>query len=332
MTATLRRVTPAAVQLLPADAPEDEWLAARRTGIGSSDIAKIVGVADRGQRANVYYDKAGVLLDDDAGEAALWGKLHEDTIAREWQRRNRSVVRRVGLVANVDNPIMLTTLDRLVRECPLDRDVKARCALEVKTRSAFKSAKWHKAAPDDVQAQGLWQRRTTGLDHIHWAVLLGGNDYRQGVIRREDDIEAYLVDEGTQFWETNVKAGVIPAWDFDTAHPDDLLKLDARLHPVRTGQLSVADLGEVMEYVALSKAEAAAKRARTAQVARLKQIADGARYLMSEDRQVVEFAPRSKTKVDLAVLSEKYPDAYAECVSETEYDQIQVAGDLRKGK
>ncbi len=330
-TATMRRVTPAAVQVLKADAPEWLWLAERRNGIGSSDIAKIVGVADRGQAANVYYDKRGVILDEE-GEPALWGKLHEDTVAQEWCRRNRSVIRRVGLVANADNPVLLTTLDRLVRECPLDRDVKARCALEVKTRSAFKSAKWHRATPDDVLAQGLWQRHVTGLDHIHVAVLIGGNDYRQTVIRPDHDLEGFLVDEGTNFWHAHVKASVPPPWNYDTAHPDDLLKLDAALHPDRVGRLDLEGLAEVMEYADLSAAAGAAERARKAQVAKLKHLANGARYLVFDNEQVAEFAPRSKTKVDLELLSERFPDAYAASVSETHYDQIQLASGLRKGK
>lgn len=80
--ATTRRVTPTGVRVLPADADRDTWLAARRTGIGSSDVAAILGVADQRTALHVWHDKRGELVDD-AGEPALWGRLLEDPVARE---------------------------------------------------------------------------------------------------------------------------------------------------------------------------------------------------------------------------------------------------------
>jgi putative phage-type endonuclease len=332
--ATLRRVTPTAMQVLKADAPRELWLAERRKGIGSSDIAKIVGVADRQQAIHVWHDKRGTLTDDDAGEAALWGTLHEDTVAQEWCRRNRSVIQRVGLVSNVDEPWMLTTLDRLVRECPLDREQKTRCALEVKTRSAFKAHRWHKAVPDDVLAQTAWQRRVTGLDHIHVAVLIGGNDYRQMVVRRDDELEGYLVGEGRIFWFNNVIGELEPAWNYDTDHPEDLLDLDKRLHGEKVGELDLDGIGEVMDYAAASAAAGAAERARKAAAAKLARLAEGNRYLKFGGELAYSYEPRSKTNCNLEVLAERYPQAYADpdVITETSYYAIQIAKAYRKGK
>jgi len=331
---TLRRVTPTAAQLLPATADRDTWLAARRKGLGSSDIAKVVGVADRQQAVHVYHDKVGEPLDDDAGEAALWGTLHEDTVAREWCRRNRSVISRVGLVANVNQPGFMCTLDRLVRECPLgeDGDRSRRCALEVKTRSAFKAHRWHRSVPDDVLAQTLWQRLVTGLDHIHVAVLIGGNDYRQTVVRRDAELESYLQTEAAKFWVQHVIARVEPEWDYDN-HPEDLLDLDAKLHGERVGELDLDSIGDVMEYAELSAAAGAAERARKAAAARLARIANGARYLKFSGELAFEYAPRTRANTDLALLAERYPDAYAACVSDTSFYSIQLSKALRqKGK
>jgi predicted phage-related endonuclease len=38
------RVTPSAILLATADQPEDQWLDARRTGIGGSDVAALLGM------------------------------------------------------------------------------------------------------------------------------------------------------------------------------------------------------------------------------------------------------------------------------------------------
>ncbi len=51
------------VPLLPADAPVADWLAARRKGIGGSDVAAVIGVSKYAGPTRVYYDKLGVLPD-----------------------------------------------------------------------------------------------------------------------------------------------------------------------------------------------------------------------------------------------------------------------------
>lgn len=327
--ATARRVTPTAVRVLPADADREVWLAARRTGIGSSDVAAIVGATDRSTALHVWLDKRGE-LEDDAGEAALWGTLLEDPVAREWQRRNRSVVHRVGLVAHVEQPWRMATLDRRVLECPLNRGEREACALEVKTRNAHVASKWKRDIPDDVLAQIMWQMAVTGYRHLHYAVLIGGQDYRQGVVRWEQDLAGFLLAEVDRFRVDHLLPGVRPAADL--TRPQAFLDLDARLHAERVGELDVAEAGDVDEYVRLSKAKGVAERALKAASARLREIADGARYITHENRLAYELQPRTKPRVDLEALAADWPDAYAAVVSETSYHQIAVSREFRNGQ
>lgn len=324
--AAARRVTPTAVRVLPADAPRDEWLARRRDGIGSSDVAALVGASSHATALHVFLDKRGE-LHDNAGEAALWGTLLEDTVAREWQRRNASVVRRVGLIAHQDEPWMLATLDRQVLECPLNRLEREACALEVKCRSAFLAGKWRRDVPDDVLAQTAWQMAVTGFRHIHVAVLIGGNDYRQTVVRHDAELEAYILGEVGRFRTGHLLPGVPPPADL--ARADAYIELDARLHPDRVGEIDVAEVGDVDEYARLSRAKSEAERALKGAKARLHELAGGARYVTFENRLAFELAPRSKPNVDLAALAERWPDAYDACVSTTEYTQIQIAKEFR---
>lgn len=322
----LRRVTPTAVRLLPADADRDAWLAARRRGIGSSDVAAILGVADYGTALHVFHDKRGQLPDDD-NEFALWGRIMEDPVAREWARRNRSVVQRVGLVARADAPWMLATLDRRVTECPLNRTTREACALEVKCRSAFKASRWRADVPDDVLAQVTWQMEVTGYDHIHVAVLIGGNDYRQTVVRRDDRIRTYVLGEVERFRREHLQPGIAPPADLTKA--DAVIELDNLLHPDRAGELDIDELGEVLEYAQLSAANGAAGRALKAARARLGEIAAGRRYITCDGHPVYEFAPVTRTSVDLAALAERWPAAYADCVTDKTHYSIRLNPELR---
>lgn len=325
---TARRITPTAVRVLPAEAPRDQWLTARRAGIGSSDVAAIVGATDRSSKLHVWLDKRGQLVDEQ-NEPMLWGTLLEDTVAREWQRRNRSVVHRVGLVANADQPWMLATLDRRVLECPMNRDAREACALEVKCRNAFTASKWRRDVPDDVLAQTTWQMAVTGYRHIHVAVLIGGSDYRQTVVRWDQALADFILDEVVGFRDHHLRPGVRPPADLDRA--DAFIDLDARLHPNRVGTLDVIEAGDVDEYVRLSKTKGVAERALKAAKARLLELADGRRYVTHEGHLAYELQPRSKPKADLEALAARWPEAFADVVTETSYHQIAVSREFRHG-
>jgi putative phage-type endonuclease len=325
-TTATRRVTPAAYRVLPADTDRDLWLTARRRGIGSSDVAAILGLSPNRTPVHVWRDKRGDPIDEQT-EPMLWGTLLEDTVAREWARRNRSVIQRVGLVANIDQPWMLATLDRQVLECPLDRQVRQHCALEVKCRNAYTAHRWRSDVPDDVLAQTTWQTMVTGYDHIHTAVLIGGNDYRQTVVRGGADLERYILAEVTRFRADHVLADVEPAWDLDKAGA--LIALDNLMHPDRVGEIDVTEIGEVLEYAAASAAKGAAERRLKAARAALAHLADGRRVVTFAGELAYEFAPVVKATPDLDALAERWPDAYADCVTDKTHHQIRLNPALR---
>ncbi|MGW2720796.1 YqaJ viral recombinase family nuclease [Streptomyces sp. NPDC001492] len=323
-----RRVTPTGRLILPADADRADWLTARRSGIGSSDVPAILGLVEQNPPIKVYYDKLGYDVDD-AGEAAYWGTVNEENVARRWAMQNRSVIRRVGLVAHQDHPHWMTTLDRRVTECPLDSSEQAPCALEIKTRSAFKSAQWHAGAPDDVTAQVLWQIAVNGYEHMHYAVLIGGNDYHQGVIRADQytDVLDDITTAVDKFWTEHVQAQVPPAPDGDGEAVTRVLR---RLHPTRSGAVDVdmhPDAYDALcDYNRHQRAEAAAKKAKNQAKARMvAALGDAQEALLSGERAYSLEPTNAAPKVDFELMAERYPDAYAACVAPNPTERISIA-------
>ena len=323
---TARRVTPTAVRVLPADADRDQWLNRRREGIGSSDVAAILGVADKATALHVYRDKRGELVDDD-NEYALWGRVLEGPVAEEWQRRNRSVVHRVGLVANTETPWALATLDRRVIECPLNRAGRVNaCALEVKTRNAHVAHRWRADVPDDVLAQVTWQMYVTGYDHIHVAVLIGGNDYRQTTIREDPTMALYTMEEVNRFRYQYLLPGVPPPYDPTKA--DAVIELDKLMHrDSRTGSIE-ADLdgiGELMAYVDAQADEADAKRRKKAAQAAMALAADGHQTVTTDGELAWSYRPGRHRACDMDRLAEQFPDAYEACVTDKPTHTLVIA-------
>ncbi|MFM9616775.1 YqaJ viral recombinase family protein [Streptomyces turgidiscabies] len=325
-----RRVTPTGRLILPADADRAAWLTARRSGIGSSDVPALLGLIEQKPPIKVYYDKLGFDVDD-AGEAAYWGTANEENVARRWAMQSRSVIRRVGLVAHQDHPHWMTTLDRRVTECPLTEpgDERVPCALEVKTRSAFKSAQWHAGAPDDVTAQVLWQIIVNGYEHMHYAVLIGGNEYHQGVIRADQytDVMADITTAVDKFWTEHVLAQVEPPISGDG---DAVAKMFRRLHPTRTGSVDVDRHGDALDalydYGRHQRTEAAAKKAKTAAKGRLIAALGGAQEALIGGERAYSLEPsQAAPKVDYELMAERYPDAYAACVAPNPTERLAIA-------
>ncbi len=328
-----RRITPTARLVLSAGAERHEWLAARRRGIGASDVPAILGVSDYGTPRSVYYDKRGKAVDD-ANEAAHWGTVLEEPVAREWARRNRSVVRRVGLVAHIDDPVLMCTLDRRVTECPLPESRREQCALEVKCRSAFKANRWHASLPDDITGQMLWQIAVTGYDHLHYAVLVGGNDYRQGVVRREDHEATirHIVTACKRLWDEFVVPGVVPA--ADPEHSAREAEMYKRMHKQRSGLVS-ADPTEAREaalaYAQHQRGESGEKKLKVAAQAELFRLMGNGTALLADGHVVAEVRDVNRAPwVNLERLAERYPDAYRDCVASKKSPQMYLDPDFVK--
>jgi predicted phage-related endonuclease len=330
-----RRVTPTGRLVLPANAPRDVWLAERRKRIGSSDTPKILGMY--GSARSVWHDKRGELVDDD-NDAMLFGRLFEEPLAQEWTRRNASVTRRVGLVEHETEPYLACTLDRRVTECPLNRDVREQCALEVKLRNAFGAGEWSNSGlPDDVFAQVLEQLYVTGYSHLHVAVLIGNSDYRQRVVwaDRERDTMTYVIDELRAFRRDHMVTGVRPA---DNGTGDAAIDLAKRLHPNRAGALRV----DVEQYLTITELleeygaahddlKAAEARKKTAQAHLLDLLGDHEAAVTDDGELYTYLEKNGRPAVDLDTLRERWPDAYDAVVTPTT-QRVMNAGLRRRKK
>jgi len=329
-----RRVTPTGRLILPASADRDAWLTARRGGLGSSDIAAILGISRYGNALSVWHDKTGGLpLESDDSEPALWGRLLEENVAREWARRNRSVVHRVGLVANVTRPWQMCTLDRRVLECPLATE-RERCAVEVKCRDKMKAGQWRRGTPDDVLAQVLHQIDVCGYDHLHVATLIGGNDYRQFTVWRKDyeDLIGDLRVAGSVMWEHVTTRR--PPTLVGTEEPGPLLDLYERLHPERDGAVEIARDGDAQdhlaEYIAAGAAESAAKKRKEREKAALLGVLGDAEVALRGDAVAFSYDETSREHCDVKRLAERWPDAYADCVEDRVSRRLNIPRAIRE--
>lgn len=211
-------------QLLPATADRDDWLAARRPGIGASEIAAVLGISPWESPFSLYWRKANG-WDYEPTSEMEWGTRLEDAIAAKWADSNPlATVERAGLIAG-DEPWKLATPDRLVRLSPSNPT----SVLEVKTAHSAHDG-WGPAGTSEVpvhyRAQVLWQMHVLGCRVGYMAVLIGGSDYREYAINLDEADVRVMVHHGRRFM-ARLAAGDPPPID-DHAATLGTLK---RLHP-----------------------------------------------------------------------------------------------------
>lgn len=173
----------------------DAWHAARRLGLGGSDVAAALGLDEWRSPYEVYLEKTspGAPVDD-AGEPAQWGTRLEPVVA-QWAADELGAGLHAwpSILQQGEHAWMRASLDRLLE---LDNRLHV---LEVKV------SRWERAwdaddLPQRAEVQARWYLAVTGLEEAVVAALLHGTRGELRRIRRDERIERYLVDEAERFW------------------------------------------------------------------------------------------------------------------------------------
>lgn len=193
-----------------ASSERDKWLAKRRTGIGSSDIAALVGASPYDGPLSVWLDKTGRKKDGIEVRHMRLGRILEPIILSEFNIETKKAAELDGrhYVSPV-NPIFLATPDGLVE--------KEDAGVELKAPGLRQASKWGDSwsgeFPEHYLAQCLWQMGVTGRPSWYLAALIGGQDFRVYRIERDDNLIAGLQDAAARFWRDHVLTDIAPEVD-----------------------------------------------------------------------------------------------------------------------
>lgn len=219
-------VCPDAVTLLPAEATGgDEWLKLRREGIGSSELAAVMGEGAKDASAwTVWLDKTGRLTDTTRTGPMEWGLRSEAAAAGWFADQTGLKLRRKGLMRSEAYPLMQATVDRLTSDGGV---------LEVKvseTGAAYQLGK--QLRRHELPRYWYWQlvaqMLVAGRDPGWLAAVVGGDLFveRLDYLDVLDDIQRAPV-AVHRFWYDHVAVGVAPSRPADLALVEGGLVLDA---------------------------------------------------------------------------------------------------------
>ena len=202
----------------------EEWLELRKSGIGGSDAAAIVGLNDYASPWSVWADKDGMIPEKPDSEAMRIGRDLEDYVAKRFTEASGYKVQKSNFMyKNEKYPWALANIDRKLVTA-------GKAGLECKTTSAW-NIKHYKGGsfPDRFYCQCVHYMAVLEMTRWYLAVLVLGEGlhiFQMTTIKHDvtpewcegsvyvdrQEIDA-LMDAEKAFWEDHVLTGIPPAAD-----------------------------------------------------------------------------------------------------------------------
>lgn len=284
------------------DITHEQWLDYRRTGIGGSDAATVVGLNPYSSLYTLYNDKLGLIPAKEDNEAMRQGRDFEDYVARRWMEDTGKKVRRNCYMWRSDeHPFMLADIDREV--------VGESAGLECKTTSAYnKSDLEGGEVPLNYYVQCQHYMAVMGFDRMYMAVLVLGVGFYHFAIERDEKEIAALIEQEAAFWN-RVENKIPPPVDGS----DSTMATLAAIYPTETVAGRVQLTGKAAALIGDIEAMKAEQDALKESINRAKATimqeigdAEGGQC----DGWRVSWKAQNRTTVDGAALKRDYPEIY----------------------
>jgi putative phage-type endonuclease len=171
----------------------------RKNYIGGSDIAVILGLSPYKTPYQLYLEKKGHAEPEPETPYQYWGTRLEPILREEFEKRNFvSIEEPKDTKCHPLYPFLRGNLDGWIREWDE--------IFEAKTTLAYNRDKWgedgSKIIPPEYIVQVAFYCSIMNCPTAHIAVLIGGNDYRELIYKRDEDLENKIIDEACKFWQS----------------------------------------------------------------------------------------------------------------------------------
>lgn len=278
----------------------DEWLETRKLGIGGSDVSGILGESKYKSAVDVWSDK--IYGSNFKGNRFTeWGHKLEPIVAEKFSEDHPNYKVEI-LDRTMKRGFSLANIDRLLVDENGNYGV-----LECKTTSAFNNKAWSgDDIPQEYYCQVMHYLAVTGLHYAYIACLIGGQDYKEFYIERNEEECKYLLEYVDSWWKTYIETQVPPPADGSKAYTD---YQKTKLEKLDQIEVEITDLEEKVSKYNLIQEEIKQKELEAELIKQelLDKLIDaGGRKAQSENHKIVVLS-RNTSSVDKKALTEKYP-------------------------
>jgi len=229
--------------------PSEQFHIDRRSGIGGSDAASILGISQYGTPLGVWMSKMGLTEPGADSEPAEWGRILEPKVLEQYAiREDYFVLGRntvggeevtvvytpdghiltehpiidehgelMGLLRHPDHEFMIAHLDGIAFRYFEDAGWKAERGIDAKTTNAFNVKKWDDEGEMPVEYavqvhhyQMVLYAITGWLLPFDVPVLIGGQKWKVPTLEYDEKLAEMMLAREEAFWNDFVKAEMPP--------------------------------------------------------------------------------------------------------------------------
>jgi len=185
---------------------KEEWLLARKSGIGGSDAASVVGLNPYKSSVSVYIDKITEEAKEEKNYKMELGQKLEDFVAKEFSLITNKDVRNVnGILKNDKYPFAIANIDKAI--------VGEKAFLECKVTNSYSKKEWKEQPPIHYQIQCFHYMAVTGATHCYIAALIGNEELIVHKLDRDEEVIDSLMKQEEAFWNEYILGEKIPQAD-----------------------------------------------------------------------------------------------------------------------
>jgi len=189
-----------------AESNSDEWHRLRMSGIGGSDVAKILGLSPWGGPIEVWNYKKYGAKKKELTEPQEWGIRLEPVVLEKFQEimPNLNIITTNNMYRHPVNRFLLANPDALI----LDKN-NIISGVEIKTADKYSGEKFIDGIPNDYMLQIQLYMHVFDVKDWFIAYLIGGNNFNYQLIKRDDELLNIIIPKLSDFWD-HVESGLIP--------------------------------------------------------------------------------------------------------------------------
>lgn len=201
-----------------------EWLSERRSSVGASEVAAVLGLSPYNTALDVYKSKQGVDRDFDPLLSFIG---HEsEHIIHKWVEEFSGVQVKLEpafMARSTEFPFLHASFDRVSSD-PFT-------TWQFKTAHFYSGHSWDEGIPTDIRVQVQAEMVVAGTQKAAVVVWIGGREFRLFWEPRDNRfIDEHMIPALTEFW-AGVRDGVAPApsnvAELAEAWPDDAGEMEA---------------------------------------------------------------------------------------------------------
>ena len=292
----------------------EQFLLARKLGLGGSDIAPIMGLSPWCTPLDVYRDKMNpaVIYEEESEDLKRGARVEKYILQEYCEVNNCAIETNLPPFIDPEYPFMRGNIDaRVIGENVIVEAKSTKCPI----------AKWEEGIPEYYRTQVAYYAMLSNAERVDVPVLFSNWQYACFTYWRDYEFEDRIKKAVIDFWNKHIVAGIPP----EPSTPAELQEVYPRIEDAKTIK---AD-SYIREKVNIWQETLLRRRELEKQEEKLKieiQSFMGDAGILDVGFCKVALKERTANRLDTSRLKEAMPDLYREYSNDNTYRILQIIG------